>query len=151
MPDDSKIPQALLAAGVVGLILSGVQLLSVPAWCWLALVAAGLAHSIAWRRAGIRKVSGKERRKAGVRIRNAERREKRHLRTTLRLERKMKLVLAEVRERPTMAWGTAVAGAIEKVQEELKEHERVLQHHKLVADKTAHELGEVFARVSDEE
>lgn len=151
MRGGSRISVALLISGVAGLLLSGFQLLSTPPWAWLALVAVGAAHSAAWRAASVRRVSSRERRKHAVRLRNAERRERRHLKATLRLERKMKLVLAEVRERPTLEWGEKVAATVRGLQEAHARHEAVLIHHKFMADKTAHDLGSVLSRVSLEE
>lgn len=151
MRADSRITAALLISGVLGLLLTGGQLLSAPAWCWLALVGAGAAHSIAWRAAGVRRVSSRERRRNAVRLRNAEQRERRHLKASLRIERKLKLVLAEVREHPDLAWGERVAATVRGLQEEVGRHQAVLTHHKLMADKTAHDLSSVLNRVSSEE
>lgn len=142
-----RLGPLIVAAGLVGLAVS--PWLAVPAWAWLALVGGGLLHSLAWRAAGVRRVSVRERRKHAARLRNAERRERRHLRATERLGRRMKRVLAEVREHPDLKWGEQVAGVVRQLQADRDRHEAVLLQHKLLQEKTARDLGDVFNKVEE--
>lgn len=150
MRADPKIYMPLIVAGVGGLILSGLQLLACPAWAWLALVAGGLAYPVAWRAAGVKRVSSAERRRHARRLRNAERREKRHMKATLRVDRRMKQVLAEVRERPTLEWGERVAAVVRKLQEGMATHEVALKQNKLLTDDTAERLNTALTHMEPE-
>jgi len=145
-----RLSLVLVSVGLLGLLAS--PWLTVPAWAWLALVGGGLVHSLAWRAAGVRRVSGRERRKHERRVKNAEIRERRLLRRTDRIARRMKEVLAEVREHPSMEWGHAVAATVRQLQAGQARHEAVLVHHKMMAEKTAADLsGLVSGRLDDEE
>lgn len=151
MATDAYMGRALVAVGVVGLVLAGIPW-GPPAWVWLAVVSAGLLHSLAWQAAGTRRVSGRERRAHARRLKNADIREKRLLRRTDRIARSMKEVLAEVREHPNMEWGLTVAGEIRALQATQKRHEAVLVHNKLMVEKTASDLsGLVEGRLTDNE
>jgi hypothetical protein len=145
-----RLPLVLIAAGLLGLLAS--PWLAVPAWAWLALVGGGLAHSLAWRAAGVRRVSARERRKHERRMKNAEIRERRLLRRADRMARRMKDVLAEVREHPSMEWGHTVAATVRELQAGQQRHETVLVRNKMLADKTAADLsGLVSGRLADDE
>lgn len=129
----------LVIASLLGLVLGGL-FSGPPVWAWLVVGGGGLAHSLAWRAAGVRKVSGRERRAHAVRLRNADKRARRHLRATLRMKQDMKSVLAEVREHPGMDWANDVATAVRALQDAQRRTEGVLVHHKLMTEKTAAEL-----------
>ena len=143
------MPAVLVSAGLLGLLLTGLQALAAPAWCWLVLVGGGLIHSLAWRAAGVRRVSRRERLRHEVRLRNAEKREKRHLQATLRVDRRMKKVLAEVRERPTLEWGEKVAAVVRRLQDGFATHEAVLRQQKFITDNTAERLSEMLERTDE--
>ena len=152
MASDAYIGRVLVGVGVAGLLLASFTSLGPPAWMWLASSCAGLLHSLAWRAAGIRRVSGRERRAHTRRIKNAEIREKRLLRRTDRIGRRVKDVLAEVREHPGMPWAHDIAAVVRDLQAGQKRHETVLVHHKMLADKTASDLsGLVTGQLTDEE
>lgn len=142
-----RLGPLLVASGFLGLAAS--PWLAVPAWAWLALAGGGVLHSLAWRAAGVRRVSARERRKHAARLRNAERRERRHLRSTERLGRRMKQVLAEVREHPDLKWGEQVAGVVRQLQVDVERHEQVLLQAKMIQEKTARDLSEVFGKVEE--
>lgn len=129
----------LVAAGLLGLAAS--PWLAVPAWAWLAVMAGGLAHSIAWRRAAVRRVSARERRKHEVRLRNAERRERRLVRTALRTERKVKLVLERSVD---MEWAERMAGAVRQLQEDRDRHEAALLHARVLQEKVARDFSDLY-------
>jgi hypothetical protein len=137
---------SMVVLGALAIVLPGAP----PPWVALALVGAGLAYSLAWRAVGVRRVSARERRKHAARLRNAERRERRHLRATERLGRRMKQVLAEVREHPDLKWGEQVAGVVRQLQADVERHEAVLLQAKMLQEKTARDLGEVFNKVESE-
>lgn len=152
MEDDAYMGRVLSVVGVGGLLLASFTTSGPPAWVWLALIGAGLLHSLAWRAAGVRQVSARERRAHARRLKNADIREKRLLRKTDRLTRRMKEVLAEVREHPSMEWGLQVAGEIRALQAGQKRHEDALVRSKWLAEKTAADLsGLVDSRLTDEE
>lgn len=141
------LPLVLVTAGLLGLLAS--PWLAVPAWAWLALVGGGLAHSLAWRAAGVRRANARERRKHEVRLRNAERRERRLVRTALRTERRVKEVLARCVD---MEWADATTRAVRALQEQQHRHEQALARHKMLAEKTSADLsGLVESRLADEE
>jgi hypothetical protein len=145
-----RLGPMLVVSGLLGLAFS--SFIGGPeAWAWLALMGGGLAHSLLWRAASVRRVNARERRKNAVRLRNAEKRERRHLRASLRIERKLKKVLAEVREHPDLPWGEKVAAAVRALQEGQQRHEAVLVHHKLVTERTAEQLGAVLTRMTPED
>lgn len=151
MADDAYLGRVLVAVGVGGLLLPGFGW-GPPAWCWLAVAGAGLLHSLAWRAAGVRQVSGKERRANARRLKNAEIREKRLLRRTDRIARRCKETLAEVREHPGMQWAHEIAAVVRELQAGQKRHEAVLVHHKMLVEKTASDLsGLVDGRLTDKE
>lgn len=152
MAPDSYMGRALVVVGVGGLVLASVFTGAPPAWAWLSIIGAGLLHSVAWRAAGVRRVSGRERRAHTRRMKNAVIRERRLLRRTDRIARRMKEVLAEVREHPGMSWAHEVASAVRELQAGQKRHEAVLVHHKMLVEKTASDLsGLVDGRLTDNE
>lgn len=141
MNTETRIPFVLLLVGVLGLLATGAGALSAPAWAWLGLVAGGLGHSILWRAAGVRKVSTTERRKHEVRLRNAERRERRLIRIARRTEQRVKEVLARGVD---VAWAEKTAGAVRELQGIAERHEEALQRARIVTDRTAEKLGSLF-------
>lgn len=152
MASDAYMGRALVAVGVGGLFLSTFLLGGPPAWAWLAAIGGGLAHSLAWRAAGVRRVSSRERRAHARRLRNSEIREKRLLRRTDRIGRRMKDVLSEVREHPGMPWAHEIAAAVRQLQAGQQRHEAALIHGKMLTEKTAADLsGLLSGRLSDEE
>lgn len=152
MASDSIMGRVLAAVGVGGLLLTSLTAGGPPVWVWISLIGAGLAHSLAWRAAGVRRVSARERSKHALQLRNAARRERKHLKATLRIGRRMKAVLAEVREHPGMEWAHTIAATVRELQAARVRHESVLVHHKMLADKTASDLsGLVSDRLTDSE
>lgn len=152
MAADAYLGRVLVAVGVGGLLLASLTTGGTPAWAWLSVTGAGLLHSLAWRAAGVRRVSARERRRHARRLKNADIREKRLLRRTDKISRRVKDVLAEVREHPDMKWGLAVAAEVRALQAGQKRHEAVLVHHKMLAEKTAADLsGLVSERLTDSE
>jgi len=141
MDTEHRIPFVLLLVGVLGLLATGVGVLSAPAWAWLGLAAGGLAHSLLWRAAGVRAVSAAERRKHERRLRNAERRERRLIRIARRTEQRVK----EVLERGVdVEWAEKTAAAVRELQGVAQRHEEALQRARIVTDRTAEKLGSIF-------
>jgi hypothetical protein len=152
MADDAYLGRVLVVVGVVGLLLANITTGGPPAWVFLALVGAGLCHSLAWRAAGVRQVSGKERRAHARRLKNSEIREKRLLRRTDRIARRCKETLAEVREHPGMPWAHEIAAVIRELQAGQKRHEDALVRSKWLADKAAADLSGILSnRITDNE
>jgi hypothetical protein len=142
----------LVAVGCVGLFLASITTGGPPSWVWLTVMGGGLLHSIAWRAASVRRANAKERRRHAVRLRNAERRERKHLKATLANGRRMRKVLAEVREHPGMEWAHTIAATVRGLQAEQDRHASALVHYKMLAQKTASDLsGLVDAKLSDDE
>jgi hypothetical protein len=135
----------LVAAGLLGLVAS--RWLATPPWVWLAVVGGGLAHSLMWRAAGVRRVSARERSRNAVRLRNADRRERRLSRTALRTERRVKEVLERCVD---MEWARGMTEAVKTLQTDRDRHEQVLLQYKMLQEKTARDLGEVFNKVENE-
>lgn len=140
------MPAVLVSAGLLGLLLTGLQALAAPAWCWLALVGAGAAFPLAWRAAGVRRVSSRERKRNEVRLRNAARRERRLLRKVERVRQAQKETLAEVHEHPDLAWGHKIAAVVRTLQDGMARHEEALRANKILTDRTAEQLGAVLGR-----
>lgn len=152
MDSDAYLGRVLAVVGVGGLLLASVTSGGPPFWVWLSIAGAGLVHSLAWRAAGVRRVSGRERRAHARRLKNSEIRERRLLKRTDRIGRRMKDVLAEVREHPGMEWAHAIAATVRGLQAGQTQHEAALVRHKMLADKTAADLsGIVSGRLSDDE
>jgi membrane protein implicated in regulation of membrane protease activity len=141
MADEHRIPFVLLLVGVLGLIATGAGVLAAPGWTWLGLVAAGLAHSLLWRAAGVRSVSGRERRVHARRERNAELRERRLLRIAHRTEARVKEVLARGVD---VSWAEKTAAAVRELQQVAEQHHAALQANKLLTDKAMDQLGGIF-------
>jgi L-lactate utilization protein LutB len=141
MADEHRIPFVLLLVGVLGLLATGAGVLTAPSWAWLGLVAAGLAHSLLWRSAGVRSVSARERRKHERRLRNAERRERRLIRIANRTEQRVKEVLARGVD---VSWAEKTAAAVRELQSVAERHETALQASKMMADKQMGQLGDIF-------
>lgn len=133
----------LLLVGVLGLLGTAVGVLHVPGWAWLGLVAGGLAHSLLWRAAGVRRVSAAERRKHARRLRNAERRERRLIRIARRTEARVKEVLARGVD---VSWAEKTAGAVRELQGIAERHEEALQRARIVTDRTAERLGGILGQ-----
>jgi membrane protein implicated in regulation of membrane protease activity len=148
--EDHRIPFTLLLMGVLGLVATGAGVLAAPAWAWLGLVAAGLAHSLLWRAAGVRSVSARERRKHERRLRNAERRERRLIRIASRTEQRVKEVLARGVD---VSWAEKTAAAVRELQHVAEQHHAALQANKMLTDKAMEQLGGIFsqARLQDED
>src|SRR5687768_4087527 len=108
MSAEHRIPFVLLLVGVLGLLATAMDVLHAPNWAWLGLVAGGLAHSLGWRAAGVRRVSARERRRHERRLRNAEKRERRLIRIARRTEARVKEVLDRGVD---VSWAEKTAGA----------------------------------------
>jgi hypothetical protein len=141
MTDEHRIPFMLLLVGVLGLLATGAGVLTAPGWLWLGLVAAGLAHSLLWRTAGVRSVSANERRKHERRMRNAERRERRLIRIAHRTEARVKEVLARGVD---VSWAEKTAAAVRELQQVAEQHHAALQANKMLTDKAMEQLGGIF-------
>lgn len=141
MSEESRIPFVLLLVGVLGLLGTGVGVLNVPPWAWLALVAIGAAYVIGWRWAAVKRVSGRERRNHERRQRNADRRERRLIRIANRTEQRVKEVLARGVD---VSWAEKTAAAVRELQLVAERHETALQANKMLADRSMDQLGNML-------